>query len=208
LGDEGASAAPASLEGRARDTHELVAQGGVRTYARYGPRHAARRAWALRGLSSRGPQVLVEPGVKVLRHPERVDLGGHVMLKEGVRLCPTNPGASIAIGDWTTVGHHTFIFAMDRIEIGADCLIAPFCYLIDNEHGLVAGELIREQPMSASAVRIGAGCWLGTGVVITKGVQVGEGAVIGARSVVTADVPPNSIAVGVPARVVGERPAR
>ena len=49
--------------------------------------------------------------------------------------------------------------------------------------------------------------FIGVNVVIAKPVTIGEGAVIGANSVVTRDIPPRAIAVGAPARVVGERPA-
>jgi acetyltransferase-like isoleucine patch superfamily enzyme len=45
-------------------------------------------------------------------------------------------------------------------------------------------------------------CWLGTGAIILPGVRVGRGSIIGAGAVVTKDIPPLSLAVGVPARVV------
>lgn len=181
---------------------ERVIPSGVRAYAKDNLAHRLRRAWTLRGVAHVGRDTFVEENVRVLRHPERVCLGERVMLKEGARICPTNPAASITIGAWTTVGHHAFIFATDGIDIGANCLIAPFCYIIDNEHGIEAGRLIREQPMTAERVRIGEGVWLGTGAVITKGVTIGDGAVIGARSVVTEDVPANAVVVGVPGRVI------
>jgi acetyltransferase-like isoleucine patch superfamily enzyme len=178
---------------------------GVRLYARDSLIHRWRRAWVLRGVGSAGRDIFVERNVRLLRHPENVRLGDRVMLKEGSRICPTNPGASVGIGPWTTIGHHTFIFAMTSIEIGANCLIAPFCYLIDNEHGIRSGRLIREQPMTARPIRIGDDVWLGTGVVVTSGVTVADGAVLGARSVITDDVPANAIVVGVPGRVIGYR---
>ena len=56
-------------------------------------------------------------------------------------------------------------------------------------------------------VVIGDNVFIGVNVVIAKPVTIGEGAVIGANSVVTRDIPPRAIAVGAPARVVGERPA-
>lgn len=53
-------------------------------------------------------------------------------------------------------------------------------------------------------IRIGRGCWLGAGVLVMPGVSIGDGSVIGAGSVVTRDIPPGSLAVGNPCRVVRE----
>ncbi len=178
---------------------------GVRKYARYTWAHAARRWWTMRGVQALGAGVFVERNVELQRHPGNIRVGDYVMLKEGARLCPTNPHASISIGAWTTVGAHTFMYASSEISIGANCLIAPFCYFVDSDHGYAAGRLIREQPMTATAIRLEDDVWLGTGVVVTRGVTIHGGAVVGARAVVTEDIPPNAIAVGNPARVVKYR---
>jgi len=180
-------------------------QSGVRKYAPFTLGHALRRWWTLRGIGARGDRVYVDRNVQLMRHPEKIALGNNVMLKEGVRLCPTNPDASIIVGDWTTLGYHCFLFASTRIEIGANCLIAPFCYFVDSDHGIAADSLIREQDMNARPIRIGSDVWLGTGVVVTKGVTIGDGAVIGARSVVTEDVAAGAVVAGVPARFIRYR---
>ena len=56
----------------------------------------------------------------------------------------------------------------------------------------------------AKPVVIGANCWLAANVTVTGGVTIGEGCVIGAGSVVTRDIPPHSLAAGVPCRVIRE----
>ena len=56
-------------------------------------------------------------------------------------------------------------------------------------------------------VEIGNNVFIGVNAVITKPTKIGDGAVIGANSVVTGDIPPNAIAVGSPAKVIGFRPA-
>jgi acetyltransferase-like isoleucine patch superfamily enzyme len=177
----------------------------VRTYASYNFWHSVRKWRSLRGVGSQGKGVYVEANVKLQRHPEKVSFGDWVMLKEGVRICPTHSEASITIGNWTTVGHHTFIFSKNEIKIGNNCLIAPFCYLVDSDHGIDCNTLIREQAMTTKPIIIGNDVWLGTGAVITKGVTIGDGAVVAAHAVVTHDVPPNAVVAGTPAKIIRYR---
>jgi len=184
---------------------DKTVQSGVRKYAPYTLRHTLRRWWVTRGIGWIGKGVYVDSNVQLLRHPEKIALGEMVMLKEGARLCPTNPDARIEIGSWTTIGYQCFLFASESITIGDNCLIAPFCYFVDSNHGIAKDELIRKQPMTPGPIRIGSDVWLGVGVTVTAGVTIGDGAVIGARSVVTEDIPPNAIAVGSPARVIRYR---
>jgi acetyltransferase-like isoleucine patch superfamily enzyme len=65
--------------------------------------------------------------------------------------------------------------------------------------------LIAEQGITARGIVIEDDVWLGGGAVVLDGVRIGRGAVVGAGAVVTQDIPPYAIAVGVPARVVGSR---
>lgn len=183
----------------------VALEGGVRKYSKPTWRHRLRRARLSWSLGAIGEGAFVEGNVGFLRHPERVALGAHVIVKEGARICPTNPEAEVAIGDWTTVGYHTFVFASRSIKIGRDCLIAPFCYLVDSNHGFKRGALIREQPLSASPIEIEDDVWLGVGVTVLRGVRIGRGAVVGAGTVVSADVPPYAIVSGNPAAVTGFR---
>ena len=67
-------------------------------------------------------------------------------------------------------------------------------------YGFVAVHVLEKGP-----IRVGNACWIGDNVTILSGVAIGDGAVVGACSVVTRDVPPFSIAVGNPARVIKTR---
>lgn len=114
----------------------------------------------------------------------------------------------VAIGARSHVNDHSSLWAGNtsgRITVGADCLIAPHVFVTAANYGIVAGERILEQPRREADVTIGDDVWLGTGVVVLPGVTIGDGCVVGAGAVVTRSLPACSIAVGVPAKVVGER---
>ena len=93
------------------------------------------------------------------------------------------------------------------LSIGADTLLAGNCYVGGGGYD-PDGPIdvpMAEQPVVSPFVEVGSDCWLGAGVVVIAGVTVGRGAVIGAGSVVTRDIPPFSIAVGSPAKVIRRR---
>jgi acetyltransferase-like isoleucine patch superfamily enzyme len=95
---------------------------------------------------------------------------------------------------------------ISSIHIGKNVMLAPFCALYAYDHGLKKGEPILTQPLTSKGpIRIGDNAWLGVSAIVTSGVTIGDGAVVGAGSVVTKDIPPNAIAAGNPAKVVGFR---
>jgi acetyltransferase-like isoleucine patch superfamily enzyme len=117
-------------------------------------------------------------------------------------------GERITVGARTHLNEHSCIWAGDstgRISIGADVLVAPGVFITASNYGLLPGQLIQTQPKSEADIVIGNDVWIGTGAVITAGVSIGDGCVVGANAVVTKDLPPGSIAGGVPARVLRQR---
>ena len=118
-------------------------------------------------------------------------------------------GERIRMGRGCHIGEGCFLWAGDttgRIEMGDHVSLAPGVFITASDYRFVAGQPFREQPKSELDVRLGNDVWLGAGVVVTAGVTVGDGCIVGAGAVVTKDLPSGSIAVGVPARVVGQRP--
>jgi serine acetyltransferase len=111
----------------------------------------------------------------------------------------------ISIGSLTYINRGAMIDAHASVRIGPRCMIGPFCYITDGDHGTKAGTPIAEQPITTAPVVIGADVWLGAGVKVLKGVSIGDGAVVGAGAVVTNDVKPGEMVAGVPARVIGHR---
>lgn len=164
-----------------------------------------RNWYTLRKCVSVGRNVVIDPNVKLLRFPQNIVIRNRVIMKEGARICPTNSEASIEIGEGTTIGYHTMIFASKNISIGNNCLIAPFCYIIDSNHQIKKNKLICLQSIEAKDIILGDDIWLGTSVKVLSGVRIGDGAVIAAGSVVNQDIPPYTIFGGTPAKQIGER---
>lgn len=147
--------------------------------------------------------------IEIPRSHRCIQLGREVALDRGVTLLVSseNEELRIVIGDFTYINRHAMLDASERIEIGRDCMIGPYCYLTDHDHGTEPGRLIKEQPLLGSPTIIEDGAWIGAHATILKGVRIGKGAIVGAGAVVTKDVPANSIVAGVPARQIGSRHA-
>lgn len=158
-----------------------------------------------RKLGACGPGVFFEPDVHLMRYPQFIYLGDELVIKAGARICPANTNASIRIGSRTTVGYHTYLFASEQITIGDDCLIAPFVYLVDSDHGINRDKRINQQPNQTAPIKVGNDVWIGTGAKILKGVTIGDGAVIASGALVKDDVEAYSIVGGIPAKKISER---
>jgi serine acetyltransferase len=164
------------------------------------------RVWInLRKMGQCGKGVYTDTNVQFMRYPANISLGDRVLIKEGAKLCPTNEKARISIGKNTTIGYHTMIFASCRVSIGDNCLIAPFCYVVDANHGIQKNILINEQPLTARSIEIGDDVWLGVKSIVLGGVKIGDGAVVAAGALVNKDVEPYHIVGGIPAKVIGKR---
>lgn len=131
-------------------------------------------------------------------------LGEHCRLGRNVHFDTAQDGR-VTLGDRVRINDGGVIVAGVSITIGDDSLVGEYVSIRDANHGIDLDELIRSQPLTTAAIRIGRGVWIGRGCGILKGVTIGDGAVIGANSVVTADIPPNTIFAGCPARQIGAR---
>lgn len=103
------------------------------------------------------------------------------------------------------INRYTMLDAHVGITIEEGCMIGPYCYITDADHGIAGNMPVVQQPMKCGPVIIGREAWLGAGVRILKGVTIGEGAVVAAGAVVTKSVDAWSIVAGVPAKVIGKR---
>ena len=136
---------------------------------------------------------------------------GRLAIGEGALLEPgcwitMSPEARIAIGAGCFLNRNVMLAAKERIEIGDHVMFANGCFIGDAAHRFDDPDkpITWQGFTSKGPVRIGSNCWFGVNCVVTSGVTIGERCVIGANSVVTEDLPPATIAAGVPAKVIKE----
>jgi maltose O-acetyltransferase len=110
-------------------------------------------------------------------------------------------GYQIHIGARTFVNFGLMALDVAKIVIGDDVQIGPNVQLLTPTHPTDA-QLRRGKWEAAKPIKIEDNVWLGGGAIVLGGVSVGENAIVGAGAVVTKDVPPNSVVMGNPARVV------
>lgn len=138
-----------------------------------------------------------------------VSLGDNVTLREGCWLQLTSrydtPGASVTIGNSVYIGPRAILGAAAPIVIGDRCQFGANVSLVAENHEFSGEGEIFEQGVTQYGITIGKDVWMGNNVTVLDGVSVGEGSVIGAGTVLTKSVPPRSVVVGVPGKVIRMR---
>lgn len=165
-----------------------------------------------------------------LRHPHKIRLGNNVMIDDGCVLDAKGcAGEDFVIGDNVILsrgcllsakdgrltigansnfGSHCLLYAVNHLSIGANTLFAAQCYVGGSMYHFNDPTLPPIQQGSyANGVSIGNGCWFGASVKVMDGVTVGDGVILGTGAVVTKDIEPYVVAVGVPAKVIKKRGA-
>jgi len=134
----------------------------------------------------------------------KIKVGLNCELGFGIELNPW--GGFIDIDHDVFLGPHVVIYGHGGVVIGDHSLISMHCCILSSDHTIPpAATLIRSQPDILKPTSIGRDVWLSAGVKVLGGVTIGDGCVVGAGAVVTKDLPAYSIAVGIPARVIGHR---
>jgi acetyltransferase-like isoleucine patch superfamily enzyme len=201
-----------------RDTELRSAQFFTLSSLRWMIRHRAYTPWYLvrywrfvmfrlrnRHIVARG-LVFMDRGVEIYarRGYGRIVLGRWLHL--GVDTALRCHEGTLTVGDKSVLGRGVSINCYLDIEIGASALFADDIYVSDFDHKFNDLTMpIKDQGITKSRVRIEPDVWIGTKATVARGVVIGEGAVVGANAVVTHDLPPYSVSVGVPARVIKDR---
>lgn len=177
---------------------------------------------------SMGENVYIGKGVNI-ENPQYISIGDNVEIHDGVTLRARGEGG-ITIGDSTRIqqrvyldtekaetgyikigkkvyiGTGTTLFAHMGLEIGDHCLLAqnitltPYSHIFDDANSTIYG-----QGGNCKKVTIGRDVYIGMRVAIMYSGDIGEGSVIGAGAVVVKPIPPYSVAVGCPAKVIKKR---
>lgn len=116
-------------------------------------------------------------------------------------------GKHVRLGNYVYANFNLTLVDDGNIDIGDNVMFAPNVTVITATHPVLPA--LREKGLQFNVdVKICNNVWIGAGAIIMPGITVGENSVVGAGSVVTKDVPPNTVVVGNPARVlreIGER---
>ena len=124
---------------------------------------------------------------------DRVEIGALTSLT-------AESGGRVIVGAGAFISGSCTVAARARVEIGSDAMIAELVSIRDHDHDPDSPP--KSGAMLINAVRVGDRVWIGSKCSVTRGASVGDDAVIGTLSVVRGVVPPASLAVGVPSRVV------
>lgn len=119
------------------------------------------------------------------------------------------PNAGITIGERSLIGEACVLRGQGGITIGNDVYLAPLVQILAVNH--VYNDTTRpisHQGITAQGIVVEDGAWIGGSAIILDGVRIGCNAVVGAGAVVTKDVPPYTIVVGNPARIVRDLQAQ
>ncbi len=222
---EVAVAAAIGREGVLR-AETLAGLGPVTRPARWGWRRAVRFAVERRMVTPQYLTLYARWLAHRLRHPH-VELEGMVFFGRRVELAARRHHGRLRLGPWCWIGNDNklrshegtvrlgpkVVLGSDNVinsyldvEIGENTMLGDWIYICDFDHRYERVDIpIRKQGIVKAPVRIGADVWVGEKVTILRGADIGAGSVIASQSLVKGRIPPFSIVVGTPARVVRSR---
>lgn len=139
---------------------------------------------------------------------DNVDIGSFCRITVSTQFagikCKSKNKIIIKIGNNVDVGNNTFISGNNDIQIGDHVIMAPYVFITDHEHQTdnIDKDLHHQSLTNNGYVHIEDNVFIGTKASILKNVTIGRHSTIGANSVVTKDIPPFSIVVGNPAKII------
>ncbi len=156
---------------------------------------------------SLGAGAYIDHGVYLHGGSGGLRVGAHSWIMSGCRLHVFNfrniAHAGIHIGSRTFVGEGTVMRGQGGITIGNNVLFGPRVQVLAVDHVFTdTRRPIMDQGITAVGITVEDNCWIGAGAILLDGVTIGRGSCVGAGAIVTKSIPPHSLALGVPAKVV------
>jgi acetyltransferase-like isoleucine patch superfamily enzyme len=155
-----------------------------------------------------GKHVNIAPHV-IIKRPQFICIGNHVTIQRDtlIYIHPEKKDSNhciLRLGNYVHIGINSVIAARNRIIIEDYVLFAPRVTIMDNTHIYedIETPIVLQDLTRGGAVHLEKECWIGTNAIILPNVTIGRHAIIGANSVVTQNIPPFSVAVGAPAKVI------
>jgi len=155
------------------------------------------------------------PTARIVRYPFYIKKEGKLSIgigfsaNAGLVVDVFGKDSQLIIGDNVMANYRLHIGAAKYVKIGSNTLFGSDCTVMDHSHGGYKGEFHCDPSIApvkrdlvSSPIIIGNNCWFGDRVFIMPGVTIGDGVVVGAGSIVTKDLPANSLAAGVPAKII------
>ena len=158
--------------------------------------------WYLRQATRVGARVRVWGRPSVTNRHGAIIIGDRAVLFSTIATLELlADGGRLEIGARAFINYGCSIAATQLVRIGADCKIGKHCILTDNNFHSLEPSRRNQRPPSAPVI-LEDNVWLASRVIVLPGVTIGAGSAVGAGSVVTKNVPPRCLAVGVPAKVI------
>jgi acetyltransferase-like isoleucine patch superfamily enzyme len=165
-----------------------------------------------------------------IRHPHKIKIGDNCIIDEncvldakgedarGIELgdnCVLSrnnilscKGGYIKLGSGTNIAQNSLVHSEVAVELGKNTLVASYVYFVGGgNHDFSRADIpiIQQPSLSRGGIFIDDNCWFGAGVIVLDGSKIGRDCVFAAGAVVNSDLPPFSIVVGMPARVLRSR---
>jgi len=156
-----------------------------------------------------GDHVAIDDNVvmdaKGCQHDKEFSLGNNIIIGHTSTLC--SKGGSMIIGNNCNFGSHVALYCASDIRFGKNILLGPGSFIGGGTYKFdsVDQPIISQGYELKGPISIGDNCWFGASVTVVDGVSIGENSIIGAGAVVLDNIPPFSIAAGVPAKVLKKR---
>lgn len=147
------------------------------------------------------PKVYVGHHSTFCCHRNKISIGKNSKIYPFVLIEAINEG--VIIGENSTVNQFSIIRAYGKVDIGKGVRIGPSVQILALNHVFSDPKLwIYEQGITGTGISIQDNVWIGGNAIILDGVNIGKNCIIGAGSVVTKNIPSNSLAVGNPCKVI------